>query len=247
MRKLKTRKRLAALLCALLLAACAAPAVSAAPEGPAGKAVDTLFKSVGLLTLRVEPWEGYIYNHKYAPQWVFGFNGLYDAITVLNLSFIDTLHVKFPYGGRDWLIQLWKGAYAGVLAVGGEMGVYTKPGGSPVEHYACALPRDWLGMEMSIYSGGRQLFTRPFERTWWCTGYQIGWLDGFWSSPRENCVMVSRVQLKDAAMAALFAASLASKGFAQSKQPTAADIPETYFINGDTVYFTWRSVSESCF
>jgi len=243
---MRIKKFLALLLCAVLLAGLTAPVAVAAPETPAEKAVDGLFKNIGLLTLRVEPWKGYIYNFKYAPQWVFGFNGVYDAFTFLSLSLLDTLHVKFPYGGRDWLIQLWKGAYGGAVAIGGEMGVYSKSPGLPVGHYASALPKDWLGMEMSIYVGACQLFTRPFERTWWCTGYQIGRLDGVWSSPRENLTMVSRVQLKDAPMAALFGEVLASKGFARVKQPPAADAPETYFIDGDTVYFSWRSVTESC-
>ena len=244
---MRIRKSLAALLCALLLTGLAAPAAAAAPETPAGRAADALFKTVGLLTMRVDPWGGYIYNHNYAPQWIFGFNGVYDTFTFLTLSFIDTLHVKFTYGGRDWLVQLWKGTYAAILSVGGEMGVYSKPAGSPVEHYACALPKDWLGMEMSIYNGGKQLFTRPFERAWWCTGYRPGYLEGFLSGPRENCIMVSRIQLKDAAMAALFAEALAAKGFAQVKQPPGVDTPETLFLEGDTVHFSWRSISESCF
>lgn len=224
-----------------------APAAAAAPETAAGKAADVLFKSVGFLTLRAEPWEGYIYNHKYAPQWVFGFNAFYDAATPLNLSFIDTLHCKFAYAGRDWLVQIWKGAYAGALAIGGEIGVYSKPQGLPLEHYGAALPKNWLGMEMSIYAGGARLFTRPFERTWWCTGYQIGWLDGFWNKPRENCAMTARIQLKDAPMAALFAGALASKGFEPSGRIPAMDTPETYCLRGDTVHFSWRSVSEGCY
>ena len=224
---MRIKKCLAALLCMGLLAGAAAPAASAA--------------------MLYRPGEGYFYNTRSSPQWIFGFNGVYDALTFLAAAHVDTLHCKFTYGGRDWLVQIWKGAYAGALAVGGEIGVYTKPQGAPVEHYASALPGDWLGMEMSIYAGGRQLFTHPFGRHWWCTGYRVGRLEGFRSVPRENCAMVSRVQLKDAPMAALFADTLASKGFRAVKQPPAVSTPEAYCIQDDTVYFSWRSISESCY
>jgi len=225
MRIFSLKKCLSALLCMILLAGITAPATSA--------------------TMRWEPEERYLYNPKHSPQWVFGFNGVYDAFTFLAACNVDTLRCKFTYGGRDWLVQLWKGAYGAFLAVGGEIGVYNKPQGAPVEHYYSALRGDWLGMEMRIYGQERLLFTRPFDTTWWSTGYQFGWLDGFWSKPRDNCAMVARIRFHDAPMAALFAGALQSKGFKATKQPPAADAPETYHIKGDTVWFSWRSVSES--
>jgi len=48
-------------------------------------------------------------------------------------------------------------------------------------------------------------------------------------------------------MADLFAGSLASKGFKPSGRVPAIDTPETYCLRDDTVYFSWRSVSESCY
>jgi len=222
MTNLRLKKFLAALLCAILLAGAAAPAASAmrleTPEG----------------------WYPYLYNTQVSLQWIFGFNRMYDALAFLAAADMDTLRCKFTYEGRDWMVQIWKGAYAARYAIGGEIGVYSKRQGWPVEHYGAAPRKDWLGMEMSIYDAlDRRLFTRPLESTWWCTGYSLDYN----RRPRD-CGMVARIQFKDAPMASLFAASLGSKGFSQTKQPPTIKTPETYYVNGDTVHFSWRTASE---
>lgn len=219
----RLKKFLAALLCMLLLAAAAAPAASAmrleTPEG----------------------WYPYLYNTQASLQWLFGFNRMYDALAFFAAADMDTLRCKFTYEGRDWMVQVWKGAYAARHALGGEIGVYSKPQGMPIEHYGAAQRKDWLGIEMSIYNAeDRRLFIRPFEPAWWCTGYSLDYN----VRPREDCGMVARIQFKDAPMAALFAASLGSKGFSQTKQPPTIKTPETYYVNGDTVHFSWRTASD---
>lgn len=244
-KQMKRFQRLAAVLLALMLMACVSPAVFAGAEVRHETASDKFFEHAGAFTMRYEPRERYLYNHQYVPQWLFGFNPLYDAFTFAALCNVDTLRCTFTYQGRDWLIQLWKGAYAGLLATGGEIGVYTKPQGMPAEHYFSAWQDNWLGMEMQIYREGRLLFTRPFAQYWWCTGYQAGYLDGFLTKPRDHCVMAARLQLKNSDMAALFAAQLHSKGFQAIEAPPDPNDGDAYYSNGDSVWFSWRTASES--
>ena len=223
MRFFSLKKCLSALLCMILLAAVAAPAASA--------------------TMRLETQEGwypYLYSATISPQWLFGFNRMYDSFSFLIAADMDTLRCKFSYEGRDWLVQLWKGTYGAGFGLGGEIGIYSKAQWLPIEHYGSAPRKDWLGMEMSIYDRERRLFTRPFESSWWCTGFGLNYET--WS--RENSAMLARIQFKDAPMAALFAASLASKGFAQAKQAPTVRTPETYYLIGDTVHFSWRTASD---
>ena len=220
---LRLKKFLAALLCMILLAGVAAPAAAA--------------------TMRLETQEGwypYVYNSKLSPQWLFGFNRMYDSLAFLAAANMDTLRCKFTYDGRDWLVQIWKGTYSAGYALGGEIGVYSKAQWMPIEHYGSAPRKDWLGMEMSIYDQERRLFTRPMESTWWCTGYSLDY--NTWT--RGNCAMVARIQFKDAPMAALFAASLGSKGFSRINQPPTVRTPETYLVNGDTVQFSWSTAAD---
>jgi len=215
----RLKKFLAALLCVILLAGAAAPAAAA---------------------LSIDSQQVYLYNTQVSLQWIFGFNRMYDALAFLAWIDADTLRCKFTYEGRDWMVQVWKGAYGAGYALGGEIGVYSKRQGMPVEHYGSALRKDWLGMEMSIYAQERRLFTTPFESTWWCTGYS----PNYNTRPRDICAMVARIQFKDAPMAALFAASLGSKGFSKINQPPTVKTPEAYYINGDTVHFSWGTASE---
>jgi hypothetical protein len=245
---------MAALLCAALLAAAAAAPASAqgstqsSEKGSAQLGVEIaekVFENANFLQYYYQPRGQYIYNGKRAFQWMFGFNELYDDFAFVANCYVDTLRCKFTYGCRDWLVQLWKGSYGVCLAVGGEIGVYAKPKGWPVEHYAAPLAQDWIGMEMTIYNGERALFTRPFDRYWWCTGYQVGYLDSFYEKPRVACAMTGKIQMQNEEMARLLAGCLAEKGFVEAKRPPDAGSAETYCLEGDTVYFSWRNVTES--
>ena len=74
----------------------------------------------------------------------FGFNEVYDTFAPVTMMYYDTVRTTFEYGGKEWMIQTWKGQY-GVMFVGGEVGVYTRPLGS----IGCMLAfnsRGWDGV-----------------------------------------------------------------------------------------------------
>ena len=195
-------------------------------------------------------YDGYFYNIKNAWQRIFGFNKAYDALSFLAGCSYDTIRVQFNYGGREWMVQLWKGGYFHSLCTGGEIGIYNRKLGSSGSHYSSAMQKDWIGMQFSIYAGEigmSRLFTRPMEDTFWATGYKPYILDNLKQKPLTLCTMDATLRFKDAAMASAFAQALAAKNFAEVGEPlrlTKALNTERYTINGDTVHLLWRDLTE---
>lgn len=125
-----------------------------------------------------------------------GFNIFYDIFCYLTPFFFHytTQRVKFTYDGKDWMIQLWKGRYA--IANGGEVGVYTRDESKSGTFYDCASDEDMLVMSMDVYHGETLLFSRPAERHWWVTGFQLsdtGYLP-------HSMKIISTITMKDEEM-----------------------------------------------
>ncbi len=194
-----------------------------------------------------DPDQSTFHNTKSPFQRIFGFNMVYDFFAFLAGVLADTLRIKFEYEGREWLVQLWKGAYAYGICTGGEIGLYSKPLSRSINQYDCAPQKDWIGMSMSIYHGDEKLFTRPMEKQWWCTGYRPHILSSLLDRPRDNCTMDSLLEFKTPEMAALFAQALEAKGFKQVPQEEGINwhVSETYTIQGSVVHLLWRNVTES--
>ena len=152
-----------------------------------------------------------------------GFNIFYDVFCYLTPFFFHytTERVKFNYDGKDWMLQMWKGRYA--IANGGEVGVYTRDESKSGSFYDCASDEDMLVMSMDVYHGDELLFSRPAEKHWWVTGFQLSdtaYLP--WSM-----TIVSTVTMKDEAMLAAAAEAFDSmRGI-------------SYEINGLDLTFTW--------
>lgn len=225
-----------------------APATLAQDEPTGSKFWEYFFKIFGFLGYLYEPNEGYVYNRQPTWNWLGGFNALYDALTFTAHVYADVIKIKFNYEGKDWMIQCWKGGYAVCLSTGGEIGVYNKSETSSVDHYGAAVMDDWLKMSMTIYNKNARLLTRPFEKYWWCTGYALSICTDFLSRPRKNVVMDTTIELKDAAMAELFAAELAAKGFQQIDNAADLGLGNTdkfVMLDDITVRFTWQKITES--
>lgn len=106
-----------------------------------------------------------------------GYNSIFDTAAPLTLINFDTTRLRFEYGDKDWMIQLWKGQY-GLIFYGAEVGVYTKPKDRKLMHYDCATDSEMLKMSMVFNEkkGGewKKQFTRPYGYYWWCTGFIPG-------------------------------------------------------------------------
>ena len=238
----------------------------AAKDPPSGelslfrRVLDSFFRNFGFIGFIYDPYQNTIINQKPVFQWGLGFNEIYDLFPWVVNVWADTLRCPFTYGGRDWMIQLWKGGYGLFLATGGEIGVYVKPQGSAIKHYnAPASQSDWLNLEYTIYNRGKKLFTRPSPYLtgdtgpyWWCPGYKVlSICTDFLLSPRKNVVMDATIELKDNTMAQLFFGQLAKKGFKPLAEgvPMGIQTPETYRLlpDGKSVRFIWRGVNEGWF
>ena len=260
---------LCAVLCAVVLGASAAPLPAAAPAPQArpvasspgffDTVVDFFFRNFGFIGFIYDPYQGTIINQKPVFQWGLGFNNVYDVFPWVVNVWADTIRCEFNYDSKDWRIQLWKGGYGVFLATGGEIGIYTKPVGLPVEHYNAPVSQsEWLYLTYTIYNRGKKLFTRPSPKLagdegpyWWAPGYKVlSFCTDFLSSPRRNVVMDAAIELHSAEMARLFIGALKEKGFAALEAGSLSlSTPEKYQLlsDGKTVRLIWQNVNEGYF
>ena len=201
--------------------------------------------------------DGYYYcDDKDCWQKGAGYNEIYDKWAAVACMFIDQIHLRFTYGGKDWMIECWKGQYGGLL-VGAEIGIYTADEDSytgssgDINHYDCASEEDWLYMQLDCYwaennSGHyKKVFTRPYDKYWWATGFVKGQLTKY-SAPRTELKTKNRITLKDEAMANVFVTTLKNAGFVRA---ASADqlVDDSYYQSGKDVWFLWSTIYHANF
>lgn len=187
-------------------------------------------ENIGLIGYLYDPVNKCFYTADDPWQRNFGYNEIYDNAAGLTLMIIDTLRLRFPYKDKDWMIQVWKGQY-GLVLVGAEVGVYTKPKDRQLEHYECAENEDLLRMEMEVQKlekiDGKETWNRmlyrPYDEYWWITGFVFGNELGNYDNVRVNI----RITMKDYEMLAGVTKALKDQGY-------------YYEVKGLDVYFTFR-------
>lgn len=189
-----------------------------------------------------DPSQDIIVSRMDALQRNFGYAYGYDVAAIGMNAIIDCEPVFFDYGGKHWMIELWKGQYG--LETGCEIGVYTRPVGPSPPHYVlldatlgkrpgdatashnlfydCASNADRLKLRSTLRRNGTVLFTRGPETHWWLTGFKWGVL----SDPSQLSMDVE-ITLKDAAMRDAFLAAIAGRAYANQT------------VSGTTVSFTF--------
>lgn len=180
---------------------------------------------------------GYQYNTKgnfyytSSDPWqrALGYTEAYDVAAGLVTIYMDTMRCKFEYAGKDWMIQFWKGQY-GLVFVGHEIGVYTKPKDRTVEYYDAATENNEnaLYMELTGYRDGKELYHRDYGKYWWCTGFVPGTLDNLMD--RSELSLKCRITMKDYDMLLGFCDSLKANGMV---------LGEDYATDGLDVLVTW--------
>lgn len=185
-----------------------------------------------------------------------GYNEFYDNYAPAAAMFIDQIRIRFTYENKDWMIQLWKGQY-GWLFVGAETGVYTAPAGTykggngDANHYDCADKSDWLYMQLDCYwsknNDGhyKKIFTRPYDKYWWATGFVWGQLTKY-SKPRTELKAKNRITFKSEEMANLFVQGLKEAGFVRSVGSDQL-VDDSYFQSGKDVWLLWSSIQHDSF
>lgn len=183
----------------------------------------------GLASYKYDPSGNFYYTNSDPWQRYGGYNEIYDIGAGFVSIYMDTMRCKFEYGDKDWLIQFWKGQY-GLVFVGHEIGVYTKPKDREVEHYDAITENDEnaLYMSMTGYRKGEELYTRDYGRYWWCTGFVPGTLDKF--SDRSELSLKARITMKDYKMLLAFCGALKENGLVMG---------ENFTTSGLDVFIEW--------
>ena len=181
----------------------------------------------GLGGYQYDPEGNFYYTSSDPWQRYGGYNELYDLGAPFVGIFMDTMRLRFEYGGKDWMIQLWKGQY-GYLFVGHEIGVYTKPKDREVDHYDAASNEDALFMSMTGYRNGEEIYTREYGKYWWCTGFVPGRLDKL--TDRSELSLSCRITAKDYAMLLAICGALKENGYV---------LGENFTTSGLDIYLTW--------
>jgi len=113
------------------------------------------------------------YTAEDPPQRSLGYCKLYDDLLLQTRAVnAATVRLKFPYQGKDWMLQLWKGRY--FTTSGGEIGLYHKPKNRLLAFYDTASS-ERIGMSFEVYvkETGQPLVVRPVENHWWMTGFAL--------------------------------------------------------------------------
>ena len=210
--------------------------------------LDLDFAKINLASYKYDPDGNFYYtDDKECWQKNFGFNEVYDTFAPVTMMYYDTVRTTFEYGGKEWLIQTWKGQY-GMAFVGGEVGVYTRSLGSIGSHYVCADKEDWLNMEMAFmwdeYETGeyRAVFNRDYDKYWWATGFVVGFPNGSLRQTLTEFRLVTHITFKDAEMADAFCKAFEENGFRRVSKLNNNE-PDTFVQVGPDVAFVWQNIN----
>jgi len=172
--------------------------------------------AIGLSGFAYDPKQDIFYSTMDSWQRDFGYCRLYDEGAALFSMIVDCEPVYFKYGGKNWLIQFWKGQYA--LNTGCEIGVYaTKEHVFKISQYFngtfyhSVSDAERLYMSCTLLKNGKTIFKRR-DRQWWLTGFKLG----EFSNPSELVMKIS-IALKDEFMCDAFIEGLINAGYSREE------------------------------
>ena len=106
-----------------------------------------------------------------------GYCRLYDEAAPMFNMIMDCEPVEFSYGGKRWLIELWKGQYG--ITTGGEIGIYNTKR-EDIDHekfkgtfYENIQDDERLPLSYVLRKNGKVLLRRRAVH-WWLTGFKLG-------------------------------------------------------------------------
>lgn len=140
-----------------------------------------------------------------------GYCKLYDESAHLFNMIMDCEPVAFTYGGKKWLIELWKGQYG--ITTGAEIGIYnTRDGAVDTEEfqgtfYEAANDAERMPMSFVLKKNGKTLIKRNAVH-WWLTGFKLG----EFSEP-GSLTMDIRMQFPERGMCFAFVNALKEIGY----------------------------------
>lgn len=171
--------------------------------------------------------QGIFYTPLYPWQRYFGYNVGFDVAAPLTGMIFDTARLEFVYGGKEWMVQLWKGQYG--ITSGAEVGLYNRDPSKAMQ-YDCADDKDLIKMQFDFYNQGKYVFSRGPEKHWWLTGFKV-----FHAGVPFLITMDITLKFTDNSMASAFLKAL------KKEQLSANAImnPIVYKRSGSTIRFIW--------
>ncbi len=140
-----------------------------------------------------------------------GYCRLYDEGASAFNMVMDCEPIRFDYGGKRWLIQLWKGQYG--ITTGAEVGIYNtqeadiRSSRFTGAFYHCASDEEMLPIRFTLRRRGRVVLRRSGLH-WWLTGFKLG----MYSRP-DQLAMDVRIRFPSAEMCSAFLEALQGLGY----------------------------------
>ncbi len=204
-------------------------------------------KGVGVVGYGYDAKSGVFYATGEGWQREVGYTEAYDRTAVLVAMPLDTIRVKFNYGGKQWMVQLWKGFY-GFLFSGCEIGFYNRPESTTDELKTYNIVKPDFYQDITVkFTYLFHSFTRS-DHCWWLTGFtptpNISVAQASFTIPLMT--METTVKFNDAGLYKAFISGL--KGVDHIFANYTGKTREFKFTEGvnmrelgsNTVTFTWR-------
>lgn len=154
----------------------------------------------------------------------FGFCLEYDAFSYTTpFFFYHTRRFMFDYGGKEWMIQIWKGNY--LVSNGSEVGVYNREKGSLGSYYNCADDEDMLKMTLELWHNDEPIYQLDAQNHWWANGFKL--TKDLYTA--KELTMKFSLEMKDEEMLKAFTEAVDKNVFHDVK----------YTVDGLTVNLEW--------
>lgn len=144
-----------------------------------------------------------------------GYCRLYDEGSPLFNMIMDCEPVSFSYGGKRWLIELWKGQYG--ITTGAEIGVYNTTRGDIHSEkftgtfYDAASDAEQLDIAFVLLKNGRKILHRKAHH-WWLTAFRLG----EFSEP-ETLELRAKIKFPTPEMCKVFTDALLRTGYSRGE------------------------------
>lgn len=157
----------------------------------------------------------YFYSLKDCWQRDYGYCSLYDEGSPYFNMIMNCEPIKFSYGGKRWLIELWKGQYG--ITTGAEIGIYnTDKDDIKTEKFSGTLynaitNEEQMKMSFVLKKNGKVLLKRR-DHHWWITAFKLGEF-----SETDELSMIAKITFPEKEMKNAFLNALIDTGYQSSE------------------------------
>lgn len=155
--------------------------------------------------------EDYFYSLRNCWQREAGYCRLYDEGSPFFNMIMDCEPITFSYGGKRWLIELWKGQYG--ITTGAEIGIYNTDKDDIISEkftgtfYESISDNEQMELSFVLRKNGKVLLKRKAVH-WWLTAFKLGEF-----SEKSDLTMEAKIKFPNRAMCWAFVNGLTRIGY----------------------------------